>query len=241
MTDSISFLLSAPSETVLGTGVTARYDAVDAARAALAGGAPAVAGLLPFDTAGPAALFTPSEMSFDGKSSALWRGDPSTSSGSMGSAGNGSGAGIGSGAGNEVVRCAVTPPEVHRRRVVAALDAIAAGRVEKVVLARTLELTYRAPLDPARLAANFAAGAGTATVFASHGADGRWLIGASPELLVRKQGRIVTCHPYAGSAPRPGPRRLSGSGARFSPAPGPGRGSDRRCSPAPPKDAPSRR
>lgn len=100
------------------------------------------------------------------------------------------GAGIGSGAGNEVVRCAVTPPEVHRRRAVAAPDAIAAGRVEKVVLARTLELTYRAPLDPARLAANFAAGAGTATVFASHGADGCWLIGASPELLVRKQGRI---------------------------------------------------
>lgn len=73
MTDPISFLLSAPSETVLGTGVTARYDAVDAARAALAGGAPVVAGLLPFDTAGPAALFTPSEMSFDGKSSALAR------------------------------------------------------------------------------------------------------------------------------------------------------------------------
>ncbi|GAC59008.1 putative isochorismate synthase, partial [Gordonia hirsuta DSM 44140 = NBRC 16056] len=45
-------------------------------------------------------------------------------------------------------------------------------------------------------------GAGDAAVFAARGPAGRWLIGASPELLVRRRGDIVTCHPYAGSAAR---------------------------------------
>ncbi|MFZ2510737.1 MAG: isochorismate synthase [Gordonia sp. (in: high G+C Gram-positive bacteria)] len=180
MTESTSFLLSAPSGTVRGTGVAARYDSVGVARAALADGAPAVVGLLAFDTGGPSALLTPRALTVKGVPLTGRAIAPSTSS----------------------EKGRTTPPEVHRARVVAALNAIAAGRVEKVVLARSMELTYDDPLDPESLAASFAAGAGAATVFAARGPGERWLIGASPELLVRKQGSIVTCHPYAGSAAR---------------------------------------
>lgn len=190
VTDAESFLLSRPAGAVRGTGVRARYDSVDAARAALRDGAPVVAGLLAFDTAGPAALLTPDRWTTDAgpitartpaaiRPSHVW----------------------------------ITPPAEHRDRVAAALAAIEAGRAAKVVLARTMEVGFDAPLDPLSIAGGFAAGARDAAVFAAQGPDDRWLIGASPELLVRKQGRVVTCHPYAGSAARSADPELDAAAA----------------------------
>lgn len=185
MTASTSFLLSRPGDQVRGTGVAARYDSVDAARAALRDGAPVVAGLLAFDTAAPAALLTPRHWTTGERPLAALSPAPTVP-----------------------VRVVVTPPEQHRERVEAALRAIAGGQAAKIVLARTMESTFAEPLDPEVLAARFAFGAGGASVFASSRPDGRWLIGASPELLVRKTGRVVTCHPYAGSAARHADREL---------------------------------
>ena len=180
MTVATSFLLSRPSGTVRGTGLAARHHSVAEARAALANGAPAVTGLLGFDTAGPAALLTPRDLSFTP--------EPISAAAPI--------------APRRPASESVTSTVEHRERVIRALEAIDAGIVDKVVLARTLALTFDDPLDPELLVGGFAAGAGRATVFAALGRDDTQLIGASPELLVRKRGRVVTCHPYAGSAAR---------------------------------------
>ncbi|WP_454163725.1 isochorismate synthase [Gordonia iterans] len=179
VTGETSFLLSRPSATVRGTGVAARYRSVAAAREGLGAGAPVVAGLLAFDTAAPAALLAPQHWSLTDQT--VPGRDPAPT---------------------EPLTCTVTPSGTHRERVARALRLIADGDLEKVVLARTMELTFGEPVDADRLAARFAYGAGTAAVFAAPAPDDRWLIGASPELLVRRSGRIVTCHPFAGSAPR---------------------------------------
>ncbi|MGP3770785.1 isochorismate synthase [Streptomyces sp. SDT5-1] len=96
----------------------------------------------------------------------------------------------------------VPEPEVYGAAVAAAVDRMKAGEFDKVVLARTLELTARrAPDLPAmlrRLARRDPAG----YTFAVPSAPGRTLIGASPELLVSRTGATLTANPLAGSAPR---------------------------------------
>ncbi|WP_345667052.1 isochorismate synthase [Streptomyces similanensis] len=93
-------------------------------------------------------------------------------------------------------------PEVYGAAVAAAVARMRAGEFDKVVLARTLELT--APDDPDlpamlnRLARRDPSG----YTFAVPSAPGRTLIGASPELLVARRGDRLTANPLAGSAPR---------------------------------------
>ncbi|MFD5631352.1 isochorismate synthase [Streptomyces sp. NPDC127072] len=86
--------------------------------------------------------------------------------------------------------------------VAVAVRRMRAGEFDKVVLARTLELTSpREPDLPAmlrRLARRDPAG----YTFAVPSGPGRTLIGASPELLVARRGGLLTANPLAGSAPR---------------------------------------
>lgn len=78
--------------------------------------------------------------------------------------------------------------------------------VDKVVLARTLELTGGGPVDPAAIVRRLAArDAGTYTFgIALPPVDGepRHLVGASPELLVSRDGTRVVSRALAGSATR---------------------------------------
>ncbi|MET8488794.1 isochorismate synthase [Streptomyces tendae] len=96
----------------------------------------------------------------------------------------------------------VPAPERYGQAVAAAVARMRAGEFDKVVLARTLELTStREPDLPAmlrRLARRDPAG----HTFAVPSRPGRTLIGASPELLVARRGDRVTANPLAGSAPR---------------------------------------
>ncbi|MHA6626138.1 isochorismate synthase [Pseudonocardia sichuanensis] len=90
-----------------------------------------------------------------------------------------------------------------------ALGLIADGALEKVVLARGLELTAdRAVPVPALLArlvaADPAAHAFAVDVTAPGDAAPRTLVGASPELLVSRDGDAVRANPLAGSLPRAG-------------------------------------
>ena len=105
---------------------------------------------------------------------------------------------------------AVPAPEEHRARVRRARDQLtAAGSpLQKVVLARALRLAADAPLDARiilrRLAANDPAAYGYLVDLSAAGGrySGTALVGASPELLVARDGDRVTCQPFAGSAPR---------------------------------------
>ncbi|MFD7296261.1 isochorismate synthase [Streptomyces sp. NPDC059897] len=96
----------------------------------------------------------------------------------------------------------VPEPEVYGAAVAAAVERMKAGEFDKVVLARTLELTAREapdlPVMLRRLARRDPAG----YTFAVPSAPGRTLIGASPELLVSRTGATLTANPLAGSAPR---------------------------------------
>ncbi|MBY3554616.1 isochorismate synthase [Modestobacter lapidis] len=81
--------------------------------------------------------------------------------------------------------------------VEAALDRIAAGQLDKVVLARDLLVTAEAPIDPRRLLRRLTARFPDCWTFAVDG-----LLGATPELLLRRTGRALSARVLAGTAPR---------------------------------------
>jgi isochorismate synthase len=83
--------------------------------------------------------------------------------------------------------------------VVAGLDRIAAGEMEKVVLARAVDLPLM--VDPPTLVARLRARFPTCAVFAFT-EEATTFLGASPELLVRIVGGAVETEALAGSRPR---------------------------------------
>lgn len=84
------------------------------------------------------------------------------------------------------------------RRAVARLRA---GELEKVVLARALDITTDAAIDVGRLLRRLITQDPTGYTFALDLAPGT-LVGNSPELLVSRRAEVVTANPLAGSIPR---------------------------------------
>ena len=103
-----------------------------------------------------------------------------------------------------IVDLAASPaPEVWRARVTAARSAIAAGRLDKVVLARRLDARLAGPVDEAGLMRRLARlYPGCHVLALPHGA-GR-VVAATPERLVRKRGDELVSHALAGTAARRG-------------------------------------
>ncbi|SFD87208.1 isochorismate synthase [Blastococcus tunisiensis] len=81
--------------------------------------------------------------------------------------------------------------------VAEAVTRIDAGALQKVVLARDLLVTADVPLDPRRLLRRLAARFPDCWTFAVDG-----LLGATPELLLRRTGRQLSARVLAGTAPR---------------------------------------
>lgn len=81
--------------------------------------------------------------------------------------------------------------------VAAAIDRIESGELDKVVLARDHGLWAKVPFSPKRLATRLRSRFPDCYTFVVDG-----LVGATPELLVRKVGRAVTSRVLAGTAPR---------------------------------------
>ncbi|WIM87865.1 isochorismate synthase [Candidatus Mycobacterium wuenschmannii] len=189
MTAEPPFVVCGPSGALIADGVLAGYrDVADAQSALRSGEASIVMGALPFDVDGPTALMAPRSVQ---RVAAL----PDWPTGPM-----------------PAVRVSgmLPAPEEHRARVRRACDELAAADspLQKVVLARALRLTADAPLDARillrRLVDNDPAAYGYLVDLSAAGGDyaGRALVGASPELLVARDGDRVTCQPFAGSAPR---------------------------------------
>ncbi|HWI73718.1 MAG TPA: isochorismate synthase [Baekduia sp.] len=105
---------------------------------------------------------------------------------------------------------AVPEPEAYASAVRAALRRLRAGTLRKIVLARGIEVEAGVPLDARAVVRNLAAADPRAFTFAidlpcprGTAADGpRTLLGASPELLIRRMGLEVVAHPMAGSVAR---------------------------------------
>ncbi len=94
-------------------------------------------------------------------------------------------------------------PVDYEAAVERALEAIEAGEVEKVVLARTLLVETDAPIDLRLLARRLQAEEPSAYVYlVALPGGGSHLVGASPELVVRRRGRKVFSDPLAGTARR---------------------------------------
>jgi isochorismate synthase len=101
---------------------------------------------------------------------------------------------------------AVTPvpaPELYAGAVQEAVRRIHGGELRKVVLARTIDVAADRAFDARRLAHRLRAVDPHAFAFIAP-TDGGVLVGASPELLVSRQGSEVRANPLAGSAPRSG-------------------------------------
>ncbi|MYW90613.1 isochorismate synthase [Amycolatopsis rubida] len=100
-------------------------------------------------------------------------------------------------------------PEVYAESVRRAVDLIGAGELRKVVLARALDLVGEHGVSVRKLLRNLVVADPAAHAFAVDvSAPGdpapRTLVGASPELLVSRQGNVVTANPLAGSRRRTG-------------------------------------
>jgi isochorismate synthase len=89
----------------------------------------------------------------------------------------------------------------YRAQVEAARHAIAAGDLEKVVLARSLRVRHDGRFDVPGLLVRLERLYPECTVFAV-GQGASCFLGATPELLVARQGRSVRTSALAGSAPR---------------------------------------
>lgn len=183
------FVLSRPHGTVLARGVHDRFDsAADAAVALRTGRATAVVGALPFAPDHPAALTAPETLvrtvaAYTTETPAL----------------------------PKIRISGVMPAEdEHVDRVTTALSLLRAddNALEKVVLARALTLEADGCLDPeallAALVSHDTVGNGFSVDLSAAGPQwsGCHLVGASPEVLIRRRGDLVTAHPLAGSAPR---------------------------------------
>ncbi|MFW0787551.1 isochorismate synthase [Gordonia sp. CPCC 206044] len=179
--DTEVFVLSRPHGTVRAHGRVASFDDVTSAGDALRSGAvDAIVGAIPFDVAGRAALIAPASLV---RSTEPVTGAPAPA--------------------HRVVEQTLRPTAVeHRDRVADVVKRIVDGEAEKVVLARSMDLRVEPAVEVPDLLSAFAHGNAEHNAFAvALGAAG-WLVGSTPELLLRKEGREVTCRPYAGSAPR---------------------------------------
>lgn len=93
------------------------------------------------------------------------------------------------------------PPSHYEDAVARAVQRIHAGRLEKIVLAREVEVHAPADHDPAAILGVLREGFGSCYVFAVGRADATF-VAASPELLVRREGQRASTVALAGSARR---------------------------------------
>jgi isochorismate synthase len=167
--------------------------------------APIVFGSVPFDPAMPGRFVLPARTVRRDRSGETWL----LSTGGSDDDGDGLparpvGAGTPSAPFSEMQVFPEPSPDAYERAVATAVAAIRAGGLRKVVLARTIRVEADRALDARPLLHHLRAVEPDGYVFAVEVGDGRTLVGASPELLVRRVGREIWANPLAGSATRAG-------------------------------------
>ncbi len=93
-------------------------------------------------------------------------------------------------------------PQGWRKNVERALGAFSEGRLGKVVLARRAEFGFDGDLDPTLLLESLKAATPDCFHFYAEPEDGTAFLGASPERLFRRDGRLVESEAVAGTRPR---------------------------------------
>ena len=90
-------------------------------------------------------------------------------------------------------------PEEYAHHVAAAVELLRRKEIDKVVLARAIVGTVEHAIDCGAVAQRLRVREPSCTIYGLPTTDDRRYVGASPELLVRRQGGDVTCHPLAGT------------------------------------------
>lgn len=99
----------------------------------------------------------------------------------------------------------IPEPEQYIKGVTLGIEKIQSGELDKIVLSRSLELSSIEPIHIPQLLGNLARQNKYGYTFAADITSGEQrstLIGASPELLVSREGMEVIANPLAGSRPR---------------------------------------
>ncbi|HVK23302.1 MAG TPA: isochorismate synthase [Actinokineospora sp.] len=184
------FLLAGPASTLLATGCHAVVTELDPDELAtrvgkllLDSGVPAAVGVLPFDHTAEPRVVIPAEARWAGPAHGLVpaaKPHPAPLSST-----------------------AVPEPAVYAQAVADTVaDLRADPELRKVVLARALDLGFAAPADIAALLPGLIRANPLGYTYAADLDGGRTLLGASPELLLRRTGATVLSNPLAGSVPR---------------------------------------
>ncbi|MDV6262811.1 isochorismate synthase [Rhodococcoides yunnanense] len=182
---TLEFVLSRQDHHVVGLGVRHAFPDISDAVAAVRKGRNVV-GALPFDMSDATALIEPEEFyRLDGPWSTSDELPPLPM---------------------VTVARQIPDPDVHVQRVRDVIEQVKAGVADKIVLARAIELAADSPIDPASMLSALVSrdpmGNGFLADLSPTGDSGGHIVGSSPELLVRKRGNIVSCHPFAGTAAR---------------------------------------
>lgn len=185
------FALVTRQRTVLASGLDREFTGTDLNRIdddlakALPGAAgPIAVGVLPFGPHAPSRLVIPTHFRSAGPAHAALGRLPSRT------------------VGVPTSMTAVPAEQQHMETVARAVQLLRAGKLRKVVLARALDVEFAAAVDPASLLHNLVADNPDGFTYAAPLPGARTLVGSTPELLVRRSGRMVYAHPHAGTAPR---------------------------------------
>ena len=94
-------------------------------------------------------------------------------------------------------------PEEYAHRVALAVEVLRRQEIDKVVLARAVLGSVAESIDAAAVAERLRLREPICTIYSLPTNDGRRFVGASPELLVRRVGSALHCHPLAGTIALP--------------------------------------
>ncbi|HVA52572.1 MAG TPA: isochorismate synthase [Acidimicrobiales bacterium] len=94
-------------------------------------------------------------------------------------------------------------PEEYAHNVALAVEILRRKEIDKVVLARAVLGSVPDPIDAAAIAQRLRLREPICTLYSLPANDGQRFVGASPELLVRRTGVEIQCHPLAGTITLP--------------------------------------
>jgi len=94
-------------------------------------------------------------------------------------------------------------PEEYAHNVALAVEILRRKEIVKVVLARAVLGSVPETIDAAAIAQRLRVREPICTLYSLPLSDGRRFVGASPELLVRRSGNEIQCHPLAGTITLP--------------------------------------
>ncbi|MFC3394232.1 isochorismate synthase [Brenneria rubrifaciens] len=146
---------------------------------------PVVVGAIPFDTRRPSCLYIPEHYRVTTKSNLMSQARRQEN------------------APSRVVGIKSVPDEAQFKAAVAeAVAHFQAGKLSKAVLSRILDIELAEPINAHKIMNNLMVQNPGGYHFSLPLPDGSILLGASPELLLRKQGKMIYSNPLAGSACR---------------------------------------